>query len=141
MIVKEEAAQPLRTSKKRRRDGKKKDVEVMQVIEHILRIVSFSATDGEGIEMPHDDTLVVKEIIHNLRVQKNLVDIGKKVNLLPYHVFQAMKILEENLVRDQTPIKGIGVVLMQVEGKVKLLLTLETPPPPLQLREHNTPNS
>lgn len=99
----------------------------MQVTQHILRIVSFSAADGQGVEMPHDDALVVKAIIHNFWVQKNLMDNGKKVNLPPYHVFQAMKILEENLVRDQTPIKGIGVVLMQVEGKVKLLLTLKPP--------------
>lgn len=58
------------------------------------------------------------------------MDDRSKVNLLPYRVFQAMKLSEENLVKDkdQAPIKGIGGTPVQVEGKIKLLLTLRMPP-------------
>lgn len=52
MIVREEIGQPLRVNRKRRRSGKLKEVEVMQVAEHILGVVSFSTADGEGVEMP-----------------------------------------------------------------------------------------
>lgn len=45
--------------------------------------------------MPHDDTLVIKAAIHNLWIQKVLVDDDSKVNLLPHWVFQQMKIPEE----------------------------------------------
>lgn len=38
-----------------------------------------------------------------------------------------MKIPKENLVRDQALVEGIGGIPEQVEGKVKLLLTLESP--------------
>lgn len=55
------------------------------------------------------------------------MDDGKKVNLLPYQVFQVIKTLKESLVRDQMPMKGIREVPIQVKGKVKLLLTLGTP--------------
>lgn len=72
----------------------------MQVAEHIPGVVHFSTADGEGIEMPHDDTLVVEAIIHNFKAQKITVDDRSKVNLLLYPVYQAMKIHEENLVRD-----------------------------------------
>lgn len=70
MIVREETEQPLRANRKRRRGGKLKEVEVMQVTKHISRVVSFSAADREGVEMPHDDALVVETIIHNFRVQR-----------------------------------------------------------------------
>lgn len=84
MIVREETEPPLRANKKRRWVGKLKEVEVMEVIQHIPEVVSFSATDGEGVEMPHNDALVVEATIHNFRVQKVLVDDGRKVNLLPH---------------------------------------------------------
>lgn len=49
--------------------------------------------------MPYDYALVVEVIIHKFRVQKVLMDDGSKVNLLPYQVFQQMKIPEEYLVK------------------------------------------
>ncbi|XP_021597563.1 uncharacterized protein LOC110603881 [Manihot esculenta] len=55
MIVRKEIEQPLQANRKRRRGGKLKEVEVMQVAEHIPRVVSFSVADGEGVRMPHDD--------------------------------------------------------------------------------------
>lgn len=42
-----------RETSRKRRSSKLKDMEVMQVVEHIPGIVSFSAADGEGVEMPH----------------------------------------------------------------------------------------
>lgn len=68
MIVREVVVQPLRVNQKRRRDGKQKEVEVMQVAEHILGMVSFSVANGKGVEMSHDDALVVEAIIHNFKV-------------------------------------------------------------------------
>lgn len=84
MIVKEEANQSLRTNKKRRWDKKHKEVEVMHVGEHTLGVVSFSTTDGEGVEMPHDNALVIEAIIHNFSVRNIFLDDGSKVNLLSY---------------------------------------------------------
>lgn len=68
MIVREEAAQPLRTNQKRSRNGKQKEVEVMQVARHTLGGVCFSAVDGEGVETHHDDALIVEGIVHNVKV-------------------------------------------------------------------------
>lgn len=128
MIVREEATQPPRVNRKRRRDGKQKELEVMQVAEHIPSMVCFSAANGEGVDMPYDGALVVEVIIHNFKVQKILMDDSSKVNLISYRVLQAIKIPKENLVRDKAPIKGIGGMPVRVERKIKLLLTLRTPP-------------
>lgn len=95
-----------------------KELEVIQVAEHIPRVVSFSVADGEGVKMPHDDALVVEAIIHNFKVQKILVDDGSKVNLLPYRVFKAMKIADEDMIKYQALVKGIGRMPMLVEGRL-----------------------
>ncbi|XP_043817364.1 uncharacterized protein LOC122725018 [Manihot esculenta] len=110
--------------KKRGRDRENISAEVMQVVEHSPVTITFSPEDAQGVQMPHDDALVIEAVIHNYRVKKILVDDGSKVNLLPYRIFQQMGIPEEQLVRDQAPVKGIGGVPKPVEGKVKLALTL-----------------
>ncbi|XP_043817373.1 uncharacterized protein LOC122725024 [Manihot esculenta] len=114
--------------KKRSREGESSGAEVMQVIEHSPVAITFSPEDAQGVQMPHDDALVIQAVIHNYRVKKILVDDGSKVNLLPYRVFQQMGIPKEQLVRDQAPIKGIRGVPVPVEGKVKLALTLGEAP-------------
>lgn len=40
----------------------------MHVVEHIPRVVSFSEVDGEGVEMPHNNALLIEAIIPNFRV-------------------------------------------------------------------------
>ncbi|XP_043807307.1 uncharacterized protein LOC122721954 [Manihot esculenta] len=124
MIVGGTRGRMSRRGKKRGRDGEGSSTEVMQVVEHSPVTITFSPEDAQGFQMPHDDALVIKAVIHNYRVKKILVDDGSKVNLLPYRIFQQMGILEEQLVRDQAPFKGIGRVPVSVEGKVKLALTL-----------------
>ncbi|XP_021606836.1 uncharacterized protein LOC110611038 [Manihot esculenta] len=88
MIVEGTGGQMSRRGKKRGRDGEGSSAEVMQVVEHSPVTISFSLEDAQGIQMPHDDALVVEVVIHNYRVKKVLVDDGSKVNLLPYRVFQ-----------------------------------------------------
>ncbi|XP_043816658.1 uncharacterized protein LOC110624299 [Manihot esculenta] len=114
--------------KKRSREGESSGAKVMQVVEHSPVAITFSLEDAQGVQMPHDDALVIEAVIHNYRVKKILVDDGSKVNLLPYRVFQQMGTPEEQLVRDQAPVKGIGGVPVPVEGKVKLALTLGEAP-------------
>ncbi|XP_043816611.1 uncharacterized protein LOC122724815 [Manihot esculenta] len=128
MIVGGTRGRMSRRGKKRNREGENSSAEVMQIVEHSLTTITFSSEDAQGVQMPHDDALVIEAVIHNYRVKKILVDDGSKVNLLPYRVFQQMGIPEEQLVRDQAPIKGIGGTPVTVEGKVKLALTLGEAP-------------
>ncbi|XP_043817339.1 uncharacterized protein LOC122725002 [Manihot esculenta] len=128
MIVGGTGGRMSRRGRKRGRDGEGSGTEVMQVAEHSPTVISFSPEDARSIQMPHDDALVIEVVIHNYRVRKILVDDGSKVKLLPYRVFQQMRIPKKQLVRDQALVKGIGGAPVPVEGKVKLALTLgETP--------------
>ncbi|XP_043809729.1 uncharacterized protein LOC122723055 [Manihot esculenta] len=123
MIVGGTGGRMSRRGRKRGRDGEGSSNEVMQVEQHSPIVISFSQEDAHGIQMPHDNALVIEAVVHNFRVRKILVDDGSKVNLLPYRVFQQIDIPEEQMVRDQAPVKGIGGAPVPVEGKVKLALT------------------
>ncbi|XP_043809016.1 uncharacterized protein LOC122722391 [Manihot esculenta] len=135
MIVGGTGGRMSRRGKKRSREGETSNAEVMQIVEHSSTTITFSSEDAQGVQMPHDDALVIEAVIHNYWVKKILVDDGSKVNLLPYRVFQQMGIPKEQLVRDQAPIKGIGGAPVTVEGKVKLALTLGEAP---RARTHYT---
>lgn len=91
MIVREATSKISRRGKKRNRWSESVSLEVMNVSEHSLMIISFSLRDAEGVQMPHKDVLVVEVVIHNFKVQKVQIDDGSKVNLLPYHVYQQME--------------------------------------------------
>ncbi|XP_043818261.1 uncharacterized protein LOC122725289 [Manihot esculenta] len=120
MIVGGTRGRMSRRGKKRSRDGEGSNSEVMQVVEHSPMVISFSPEDAHGIQMPYDDALVIKAIIHNYQVRKILVDDESKVNLLSYRVFRKIGIPEEQLVRDQAPVKGIGGTPINVEVKLPL---------------------
>lgn len=111
MIVGGTRGRMSRRGRKRSRSGERSNSEVLQVVEHSPTTISFSPKDAHGIQMPHDDALIIEAVNHNYRVRKILVNDGSKVNLLSYRVFQQMRIPEEQLVRDQAPVKGIGGTL------------------------------
>lgn len=70
-----------RRGKKSGKNENESGAEVMQVTEHSPIAISFSSKDAQGVQMPHNDALVIKVVIHNFRVHKVLVDDGSKVNL------------------------------------------------------------
>ncbi|XP_042460657.1 uncharacterized protein LOC122044195 [Zingiber officinale] len=53
-------------------------------------VISFGPADLEGLELPHDDALIIKAIIVNSRVAWVFVDTGSSVNILFRTVFEEM---------------------------------------------------
>uniref|UniRef100_A0A2C9W5N9 Retrotransposon gag domain-containing protein n=1 Tax=Manihot esculenta TaxID=3983 RepID=A0A2C9W5N9_MANES len=82
MIVGGTGGRMSRRGKKRNREGENSSVEVMQIVEHSSATITFSSEDAQGVQMPHDDALVIEAVIHNYWVKKILVDDRSKVNLL-----------------------------------------------------------
>ncbi|XP_043809789.1 uncharacterized protein LOC122723096 [Manihot esculenta] len=70
MIVGGTGGRMSRRGKKMSREGESSSAEVMQVVEHSPVTITFSPEDAQGVQMPHDDALVVEAIIHNYRVKK-----------------------------------------------------------------------
>ncbi|XP_021602621.1 uncharacterized protein LOC110607765 [Manihot esculenta] len=97
MIIGGTGGRMSRKGRKRSRSREGSSSEVLQIVKHSPVTISFSPEDVHGVQMPHNDALVIEAVIHNYRVCKILVDDGSMVNLLPYRVFQQMRILEEQL--------------------------------------------
>lgn len=68
MIVERTRGHMSRRGKKRGRNESESSAEVMQVAEHSPITISFSLEDLQGVQMPHNDALVIKVVIHNFRV-------------------------------------------------------------------------
>ncbi|XP_042426307.1 uncharacterized protein LOC122014196 [Zingiber officinale] len=55
-------------------------------------VISFGPADLEGLELPHDDALIIKAIIANSRVARVFIDTGSSVNILFRTAFEEMQI-------------------------------------------------
>ncbi|XP_042415163.1 uncharacterized protein LOC122004322 [Zingiber officinale] len=53
-------------------------------------VISFGPQDLEGLELPHDDALIIKAIIANSRVARVFVDTGSSINVLFRTAFEEM---------------------------------------------------
>ncbi|XP_042404632.1 uncharacterized protein LOC121994772 [Zingiber officinale] len=53
-------------------------------------IISFGSQDLEGLELPHDDALIIKAVIVNSHVARVFVGTGSSVNILFMFAFEEM---------------------------------------------------
>ncbi|XP_077248363.1 uncharacterized protein LOC143887983 [Tasmannia lanceolata] len=61
------------------------------------QVISFSSEDFNGLQVPHDDALVIRLIIANFDIGKILVNTGSSVNVLHLETFEEMKLGEGRL--------------------------------------------
>ena len=57
----------------------------------VTETVSFDKDDLEGIQVPHNDALVVLARIANWRVRRVMVDTGASVDILFNHCYEQIK--------------------------------------------------
>lgn len=77
----------LRTSEKRRRHNRwnawaRKDPQIFGTPPLKDDIVSFEASDADGVNFPHNDPLVVEVMIADCKVSRVMVDTKSLVNLI-----------------------------------------------------------
>ncbi|XP_077226470.1 uncharacterized protein LOC143888951 [Tasmannia lanceolata] len=87
------------------------------------KVISFSSEDYKGLQVPHDDALVIRLIISNYDVGKILVDTGSSVNVLYLGTFEEMKLGEGRLGPAEYLIYGFSGASVQVNGKIDLPVT------------------
>ncbi|XP_042396711.1 uncharacterized protein LOC121986842 [Zingiber officinale] len=96
--------------------------------------LSFGPADLEGLELPHDDALIIKAIIANSRVARVLVDTGSSVNILFRTAFEEMQIDAVELQPVATSLYGFTGNEVKPIGQIKLAISLGTEP--LECRSH-----
>ena len=88
---------------------------------------SFSNSDMEGCQHPHDDPLVIRVIIANKTVQRVLVDNGSSVDIIFASAFDKMGIEREKLEPVNAYLQGFSGERVRPLGSIQLVLTLGDP--------------
>ncbi|XP_042460309.1 uncharacterized protein LOC122043798 [Zingiber officinale] len=91
-------------------------------------IISFGPQDLEGLELPHNDALIIKVIIANSRVARVFVDTGSSVNVLFKSVFEGMQIDVSELQPVTTSLYNFTDNEVRPMGQIKLVISLSSEP-------------
>ena len=90
--------------------------------------ITFSDSDLEGCQHPHDDPLVIRAIVANTTVHRVLVDNGSSANIIFTSAFDKMRIEREKLEPVSTHLRGFSGEEVLPLGSIQLVLTLGEPP-------------
>ena len=90
--------------------------------------ITFSDSDLEGCQHPHDDPLVVRVVVANKTVHRVLVDNWSSTDIIFASAFNKMGIGKERLEPVNTHLRGFSEEKVLPLGSIQLVLTLGDPP-------------
>ena len=104
------------------------EIQEVYKLPRIDTTITFSDSDLEGFQHPHDDPLVVRAIVANTTVHRVLVDNGSSADIIFASAFDKMGIGREKLEPVNTHLWGfLGEKVLPL-GSIQLVLTLGEPP-------------
>ena len=104
------------------------EVQAVSKVPRIDTTITFSYSDLEGCQHPHDDPLVIHAVVANTTVHRVLVDNGSSVEIIFVSAFDKMRIGREKLEPVNTHLRGFSGEKVLPLGSIQLVLTLgETP--------------
>ncbi|XP_020249681.1 uncharacterized protein LOC109827133 [Asparagus officinalis] len=86
----------------------------------IEELISFTDDDLQGVEMPHDDPLVITTVINGYQVKRIMVDTGSSVGVLYTSAFNQMGIDKSHLLPCRGPLVGFTSHALIPEGMITL---------------------
>ena len=104
------------------------EVQAVSKVPRIDTTITFSDSDLEGCQHPHDDQLVVRPIVANKTVHRVLVDNGSSADIIFASAFDKMGIGKEKLEPVSTHLRGFSGERVLPLGSIQLVLTLGEPP-------------
>ena len=107
------------------------EIREIQAVSKLLRLdtsITFSDSDLEGCQHPHDDPLVVRAIVANKTVHRVLVDNGSSSDIIFASAFDKMGIGKEKLEPVNTHLRGFSGEKVLPLGSIQLVLTLGESP-------------
>ena len=104
------------------------EVQSVSKIPRVDTTITFSDSDMEGCQHPHDDPLVIRAIVANTTVQRVLVDNGSPADIIFASAFDKMGIGREKLEPVNTHLCGFSGEKVLPVGSIQLVLTLGEPP-------------
>ena len=104
------------------------EIQAVSKLPRLDTFITFSDSDLEGCQHPHDDPLVVRAVVANKTVHRVLIDNGSSADIIFASAFDKMGIGREKLEPVNTPLRGFSGERALPLGSIQLVLTLGDPP-------------
>ena len=104
------------------------EIQAVSKLPQLDTTITFSDSDLEGCQHPHDDPLVIRAIVANTTVPRVLIDNGSSADIIFASAFGKMGIGREKLEPVSTHLwEFLGEKVLPL-GLIQLVLTLGEPP-------------
>ena len=110
------------------RSGETLEVQTVSKLPQLDTTITFSDSDMEGKQHPHDDPLVIKAIVSNKTIHKVLVDNGSSADIIFSSAFDKIGIGREKVEPVNACLCGFSRERVLPLGSIQLVLTLGHPP-------------
>ena len=110
------------------RSGEVMEVQAVSKLPRLDTSITFSDSDLEGCQHPHDDPLVIRAVVANKTVHWVLVDNGSSADIIFASAFDMMGIGREKLEPINTHLRGFSREKVLPLGLIQLVLTLGDSP-------------
>ena len=107
------------------------EITEIQAVSKLPRLdtsITFSDSDLEGCQHPHDDPLVIRAVVANKTVHRVLVDNGSSTDIIFASAFDKVGIIRGKMEPIQHPSTRILREKVLPLGSIQLVLTLGDPP-------------
>ena len=104
------------------------EIQTVSKLPRLDTSITFSDSDLEGCQHPHDDQLVVRAVVANKTVHRVLVDNKSSVDIIFVSAFDKMGIGREKLEPVNTHLRALPGEKVLPLGSIQLVLTLGEPP-------------
>ena len=104
------------------------EVQAVSKLPRLDTSITFSDSDLEECQHPHDDPLVIRAVVDNKTVHRVLVDNGSLADIIFTSAFDKMDIEREKLEHVSTHLRGFSGEKVLPLGSIQLVLTLGDPP-------------
>ena len=104
------------------------EIQAVSKLPRLDTTITFSDSDLEGCQHPHDDPWVVRAIVANTTVHRVLIDNGSSADIIFTSAFDKMGVGREKLEPVNTHLRGFSGEKALPLGLIQLVLTLGEPP-------------
>ena len=104
------------------------EVQAVSKLPRLDTDITFSDSDLEGCQHPHDDPFMIKAVVANKTIHRVLVDNGSSADIIFALAFDKMGIGREKLQPVSTHLRGLSGEKVLPLGTIHLVLTLGDPP-------------
>ena len=110
------------------RSGEIVEVQVVSKFPRLDTSITFSDSDLEGCQHPHEDPLVIRAVVANKTIHQVLVDNESSADIIFALAFDKMGIGRKKLEPVSTHLQGFSGEKVLPVGSIQLVLTLGDPP-------------